>query len=89
MWPSKGDYDFNDLVIDYNYKYVTNANNEVVTVDATLKVKAVGGSRANGFGIQFNTTPDNITKLSGQRFTGRDLSLASNGPENNQYKTVI
>jgi hypothetical protein len=36
LWPSRGDYDFNDLVIDYQFKEILNANNEVVQVDAAL-----------------------------------------------------
>lgn len=89
LWPAKGDYDFNDLVIDYNYKYVTNGYNEVVSVDAKYKVKAVGASKANGFGVEFNTLPSNIINLTGQKFTENKLGLAANGVENNQSKAVV
>ena len=89
LWPSKGDYDFNDLVVDYNYNQITNAKNEVVSVDAKYTLRAVGASYSNGFGIQFNTTPDNIVSVTGQKFTENILSLNSNGTEKNQSKAVI
>ncbi len=30
LWPGKGDYDFNDLVLDYRFKQVLNGSNELV-----------------------------------------------------------
>ena len=89
LWPSKGDYDFNDLVVDYNYNQVTNANNEVVSVNATYTVRAFGASYSNGFGVQFNTTPDNIISVSGQKFTDNILNINANGTEKNQSKAVV
>jgi hypothetical protein len=29
LWPAKGDYDFNDLVVDYNFNQVTNGENKL------------------------------------------------------------
>jgi LruC domain-containing protein len=89
MWPSKGDYDFNDLVVDYNYNQVTNAQNKVVAIRAKIKVKAIGASYHNAFGIALNTTPGNIDYVAGQLNTKGFLSLASNGTENGQSKAVI
>ena len=89
LWPSKGDYDFNDMIVDYNYNQVTNAKNEVVSVEAKYTVRALGASYANGFGVQFNTTPDNIISVSGQIFTENILSNNANGTEKNQSKAVI
>ena len=52
-WPSKGDYDFNDIVIDYNFNQVTNASNEVVDIVGSFKLRASGAGFHDGFGIQF------------------------------------
>jgi len=52
-WPSKGDYDFNDIVIDYNYMQVTNASNELVDINGSFKLRAVGAGYHDGYGIQF------------------------------------
>lgn len=89
LWPSKGDYDFNDLILDYHYNQITNSNNEVAGIDAIYTIRAVGGSYKNGFGIQFNTSPDNISEVKGQVFTDNILKIASNGTEENQSKAVI
>lgn len=53
LWPNKGDYDMNDLVISYNYKIITNAANIVAQVTANYNLMAAGGVQANGFAIQF------------------------------------
>jgi LruC domain-containing protein len=89
LWPSKGDYDFNDLILDYHYNQITNSNNEVVAIDASYTLRAVGGSYKNGFGVQFNTSADNISEVKGQLFTDDILKINSNGTEANQTKAVI
>ncbi|MCT4645944.1 MAG: LruC domain-containing protein, partial [Carboxylicivirga sp.] len=44
LWPYKGDYDFNDLVIDYNFTQLTNSDNEITGIDTRLVVRAIGAS---------------------------------------------
>lgn len=89
LWPSKGDYDFNDLVIDYNFNQITNSDNEIVQVDAKLVVAAIGASYKNAFGFLLETSPDNIESVTGQRITDGFLSIASNGTEEAQSKASI
>lgn len=54
MWPEKGDYDLNDFVV--NYYLVTTlhqeGNDTWVQVDATLKLRAMGGDLPYRFCIQ-------------------------------------
>jgi LruC domain-containing protein len=45
---------FNDLVVDYNFNQVTNADNKVVE-DAAITVRAIGASLKNAFSLQLNT----------------------------------
>ena len=52
-WPSKGDYDFNDIVLDYNYNQVTNASNQLVDIKGSFKLRAVGAGFHNGCGVEF------------------------------------
>jgi len=52
IWPSYGDYDFNDLVLGYRFKTVTNASNEVVEIFGTFIVRANGAKMHNGFGFE-------------------------------------
>lgn len=53
-WPSKGDYDLNDVVIGYRYLVITSATNQVVHIKADYALLASGGDYQNGAGIQFN-----------------------------------
>jgi len=89
MWPLRGDYDFNDLVVGYNFNQVTNASNEIVEIRSKIIVRAVGASYHNGFGISINTTPSNISNIEGQRNTKGYLSINNNGTENKQSLAVI
>jgi LruC domain-containing protein len=89
LWPSKGDYDFNDLIVDYNYYMATNSQNLVKSIDVKLRVRAIGASKVNGFGIELNTLPSNILSVTGQKLTQNLINVASNGTENNQEKAVI
>lgn len=89
LWPYKGDYDFNDLVVDYNFNQVSNADNKVVEVNAALTVRAVGGILKNAFSLQFNTAPGNVKSVSGQSLNNNVFVLNSNGTEQNQSLAVV
>ena len=52
LWPSLGDFDFNDLVVDCQYKNVLNAQTNIVEMYVKVKVRAIGAGFNNGFGIQ-------------------------------------
>ena len=87
LWPAKGDYDFNDLVVDYNYNIITNAQNKAVEMDCNFTLRAIGGSYNNGFGIQLGVAPGTVASVTGTKTS--TLSLKANGTENGQSKAVI
>lgn len=89
LWPHKGDYDFNDLVVDYNFNQVSNGENKIVEVNAAITVKASGASLKNAFSLQFNTSPNNVRSVSGQNLNDGVFMLSSNGTEQNQSKAVV
>ena len=89
LWPSKGDYDFNDMVVDYNYNQITNGANKIVAVNADFTLRAKGAHYSSAFGIEFNTAPGNVKSITGQHITNGYLSIGSNGTENNQSKAVV
>lgn len=89
QWPNVGDYDFNDLVVDYQYHQIANATNRLVKIDAEYVVQAVGAGFKNGFGIQLNLLPSNIASVTGSRFKHNLFNIQSNGTEANQSKAVI
>lgn len=86
LWPGKGDYDFNDLVLDYQFTTVTNVNNKVAEIRGNFVVKAIGAGLRNGFGFQF--PDDNISTsdimVSGFNIDDGYISLGENGLENGQ-----
>lgn len=90
LWPGKGDYDLNDLVLPYKTTLVANADNNIVEVKSKFYIKAVGASLHNGFGWQFdNLTPAQIASVTGASLQKGYISLNANGTEANQAKAVI
>ncbi|MDZ4668689.1 MAG: LruC domain-containing protein [bacterium] len=65
LWPFRGDYDLNDVVVNYNYNVVTNASNNVVRVEATYLLRATGGSQNNGFAVQFPINRADVSAVTG------------------------
>jgi len=90
LWPSKGDYDMNDLVVGYQYRVVTNAQNKVVDIKPKFYVRAAGASLGNGFGFQIDgVLPGQVASVTGPSLLHGYISVASNGVENDQAKAVV
>jgi LruC domain-containing protein len=92
LWPSKGDYDFNDLVLDYTGYYVLNGENDVKDLIVKFEVRAVGASFNNGFGFQLDQIAwDEVESVTGfvHESTEMTISLNPNNTEANQPKAVI
>lgn len=60
-WPYKGDYDFNDLVLNYCIWGITNSQGKLKDIMFRYKVRAKGASYKNGFGIELATDPTNVS----------------------------
>ena len=87
LWPSKGDYDFNDLVVEYRFKTVMSGTNHIVETFADFTIRAFGAGFENGFGFQLAN--DNITDADILSVTGYDIqesyiNLEANGIESGQ-----
>ncbi len=91
LWPAKGDYDFNDLVIDYNFSITKNDQEEIENITATFITKAFGASYLNGFGFSFpDVAPNNIITASGYDIgAGSIFNLDANGLESGQSDATI
>ncbi len=91
LWPGTGDYDFNDLVVDYRFKTVTNANNKVSEVMATFVIRAIGAGLKNGFGFQLPATAIATAdvEVEGYRLKESYISLNPNGTEAGQAKITV
>jgi len=94
QWPSKGDYDLNDLVINYRYNVITNASNNVVKVEGKFKPRAAGGVYKNAFAVEFPTLKSNVKNVIGASLesnaTKAVITLFENSRIlfNNQFNTV-
>jgi LruC domain-containing protein len=81
LWPAYGDYDCNDLVMNFNYKIVTNAQNKVVDLILKCQIMAAGASLNNGFGISLNTPPGNVESITGCIKLGNAINIDPKGFE--------
>ena len=90
LWPALGDYDCNDLVLDYKFQVTTNANNKVEKIIGTFIIKAFGASLENGFGFQlpsiFKSTD---LMVSGYSLKENFIHLNDNGTEAGQANSTI
>ena len=91
LWPSKGDYDFNDLVVDYRFKTVTNANNKISEVIATFVIRAIGAGQHNGFGFQLPgaAVAGADVEVTGSKLSEGIITLNPNGTEAGQEKITM
>ncbi len=92
LWPHIGDYDLNDVVINYQANTITNGLNQVVEMNYTIVARCTGAGLHNGFAFQLDNVPSNkITSVSGAKASGASwLSIGSNGLENGQsFANVI
>lgn len=88
-WPKRGDYDMNDLVVNYRYAYVSNANNKVVEMIGNYSVVAAWAQNHNGFGVQLPFAQNLVKSITGQKFIENYITLNPNGTETGQTKAVI
>ena len=89
LWPFKGDYDFNDLVLNYRYTNVANSDGNVIETKMHFILKNVGGSYRNGFGIEINMDETLIESFTGANLTESIISVNSKGLEQSQSKPVL
>lgn len=91
LWPGKGDYDFNDLIIDYDFNINKDDNEFIQNITATFTIRAFGASYHNGFGFTLPTVaPSDIVSVSGYDIINTTVfNIAGNGLEVGQSKATI
>ena len=90
LWPSNGDYDFNDMALNYKAIAVLNSNNLAVRVDFICNVKSNFAGFTNGVGIEISgITPSQIENVSGTIYSENYININPNGTEANQDRAVI
>ncbi len=88
-WSTKGDYDFNDLVVSYRINQITNADGNVKDIVGEFDIKAVGAGYRNGFAFELPVSPGLVESVSGSQINDNYLRIDRNGVESNQRKAVI
>lgn len=90
LWPSQGDYDFNDMVVDYEIDHILNGANQLVEIEADWTVRAIGAGYENGFGFAFDgLSPSVISSVNGHNLTKNLISNTSTGVEAGQTDATI
>ena len=90
LWPSAGDYDFNDMALNYQAIVILNAQNMAVQVDFVCRVKSNSAGYTNGLGIEIEgLSPSLIKSITGPILTENYIKLNPNGTEAAQENTVI
>jgi len=89
LWPAVGDYDFNDLVVDYQFVEVANSRNEVIELQAQFVLKAIGASFQNALGFELPLNPSQIESVEGMNISGSLVTLADNNLEAGQDNAVV
>jgi LruC domain-containing protein len=64
-WPKQGDYDLNDLVVDYQFHNVHDPQNKLLEINGAIVVRAIGAAYHNGFAIEMPFFAGQIASLDG------------------------
>ncbi|WP_158856897.1 LruC domain-containing protein [Lunatibacter salilacus] len=89
LWPSFGDYDMNDLVVDYQVKEISDAHNRIKEVSFTVVIRATGAGFKNGFGIQLPVASGLVESVKGNRLTTGSIKTKETGVEDGQRLTTV
>jgi len=88
-WPAQGDYDFNDLVVNYQFITIANADDEVVELQCSYTIEHLGASYVNGFGFELPFDESLIESVTGYNITDGLVTIDGKGLEVNQTKPVV
>ncbi|WP_339925241.1 LruC domain-containing protein [uncultured Cyclobacterium sp.] len=90
LWPSNGDYDFNDAALSYQAIAILNADNLAVRLDFICNIKANGAGYTNGIGLEIEgLSPSKIESVTGPLLNQGYISVNDNGTEAGQESAVI
>lgn len=90
LWPSNGDYDFNDLAVNYRAIAILNAEGNVVQIDFLVNTKSNRASYINGFAIEMeNVLPSQIESVTGNILIHDYINENGNGTELGQENAVV
>ncbi|WKN31882.1 LruC domain-containing protein [Porifericola rhodea] len=80
LWPNRGDYDFNDVVVDFNIMAVYKGQ-FIDHLKLSFKLKTNGTIYKNGFGIHMPVPAESIENVSGTVRSSNTIQDMGNGVE--------
>jgi LruC domain-containing protein len=92
MWPKRGDYDINDVVVTYNSTHFLNNNNQIVRITDRIIPVWSGGILDVGFGYELGVNAasvSSVTKTSSFVHSNFKYKLSANGTEQGQRRATI
>ncbi len=90
LWPYQGDYDFNDLVVDYDSEEILNALGDILEINIKFTYRAAGAEKDNGFAFMFDgVSPSQIASSILPALTDNYIQRNGNGTELGQSKAVF
>lgn len=90
LWPSTGDYDFNDIALNYSVTMFLNADNLAVGFDFNYKIIANRAGNYNGIGFEIEgIAPSLIQSVTEPILTFDFIKLNANGTEAGQENAVF
>ena len=92
LWPSRGDYDMNDVVVSYNSTHYLNNRNQIIKIIDRIKPVWSGGILDVGFGYQLGLASSAVSSVKNtSTFADGNFSyqLSANGTEQQQSKAVV
>lgn len=87
-WPKIGDFDMNDLVMDYTHTIKTTASGKVIKLLSKFTVKAIGAGYSNGFGFTLPIASQGVATLqSGSQTVGTYVGRQEQGQD--QFTVIL
>ncbi|MGE3726002.1 MAG: LruC domain-containing protein [Candidatus Sericytochromatia bacterium] len=85
-WPAQGDYDMNDLVLNYAFENITNSQGQVKDIQVNFELAARGADLHNAFALEIpGISPSNLAKA--ELTIGNQSKVLT--PENGQKNVVF
>jgi LruC domain-containing protein len=88
LWPEKGDYDFNDVVVKYKL-IKSQLDNEIVKYKIKGYLMAVGASYHNGFAFKFKGIKRSDVEENLMRYEIKNKQLLTSPLEENMYEAIV
>ncbi len=91
LWPAKGDFDFNDKIIDRNTVLALDGNGDVIQATHKFVLKAAGAAYKNGFGFSMpGIAPSEVVSVTSSYIQPQNYTaIEINGTESGQSEAVV